>query len=112
MSGALDVTYIKNKYEVNKRLGDTLNYANNWKTHSTFAMIDTLPPTHQKIIIDCGTEDFVLPFAEAIHLQFQKRKFAHDYILRPGSHDWAYWNNAVQYQLLFFRNFFEKTQNK
>jgi S-formylglutathione hydrolase FrmB len=112
MSGALDVLYIKTRYQIDKRLGDTGTYAANWKSHSTFAMIDTLKPTNQKIIVDCGTEDFVLPFAEAIHKQFLQKKFAHEYILRPGKHDWAYWENAVQYQLLYFKNFFDNPQKK
>lgn len=28
-------------------------------------------------------------------------KIPHEYIERPGKHDWAYWRNAVEYQLLF-----------
>jgi S-formylglutathione hydrolase FrmB len=35
-------------------------------------------------------------------------KIPHDYIERPGRHDWQYWATAVQYQLLFFRNYFNK----
>jgi S-formylglutathione hydrolase FrmB len=107
MSGALDVTYIKTRYQVEKRLGDTATHAANWLSHSTFAMLDTLQPTNQKIIVDCGTEDFVLPFNEEIHKRFLKRKFKHDYILRPGKHDWDYWSNAVYYQLCFFKRFFD-----
>jgi S-formylglutathione hydrolase FrmB len=108
MSGALDVTYIKTKYQVEKRLGDTATNAANWLSHSTFAMVDTLAPTNQKIIMDCGTEDFVLAFSEDLHKRFLKRKIKHDYILRPGKHDWDYWSNAVAYQLLFFKRFFEE----
>ncbi|MDQ3277765.1 MAG: esterase family protein, partial [Bacteroidota bacterium] len=32
----------------------------------------------------------------------------HDYTERPGKHDWAYWASAVQYQLLYFRNYFNR----
>jgi len=35
-------------------------------------------------------------------------KIAHDYIERPGKHDWNYWRNAVKYQLLYFREYFQK----
>ncbi len=108
MSGALDITFIKNKYQVEKRLGDSTTYNTTWKKYSTFSMIDTLQATQQKIIIDCGTEDFVLPFSETIHKKFIDKKIDHDFILRPGKHDWAYWSNAVQYQLLFFYNYFKK----
>ena len=108
MSGALDVTFIKSGYDITKRLGDTITFANNWKTHSTFAMIDTQTNVNQKIIIDCGTEDFVLAFNEEIHKRLLKRKIKHDYILRPGKHDWGYWSNAVYYQLIFFRKYFDE----
>ncbi len=30
----------------------------------------------------------------------------YDYKETPGKHDWNYWRNAVEYQALFFRNFF------
>ncbi len=109
MSGALEITMIKDKrYKLEKILGDSTTYNTTWKNYSTFAMIDTLKPTNQAIIVDCGTEDFVFPFSEELHKRFQKRKILHDYITRPGKHDWPYWSNAVAYQLLFFRNFFEK----
>jgi S-formylglutathione hydrolase FrmB len=112
MSGALDVTYIKSRFDVEKRLGDTTVLAGNWKSHSTFAMIDTMKPTNQKIIVDCGTEDFVLPFNEQIHSLFVKRNIKHDFILRPGKHDWSYWSNAVYYQLVFFKKFFDENNAK
>ncbi len=108
MSGALDVTFIKSSYQVDKRLGDTVNFANNWKTHSTFSLVDTIKDNNQKIIIDCGTEDFVLPFNEEIHKRLMKRKIKHDYILRPGKHDWNYWANAVYFQLAFFKKYFNE----
>jgi S-formylglutathione hydrolase FrmB len=107
MSGALDVTYIKGKYQLEKRLGDSILNVANYNSHSTYAMIDTIT-TNQKIIVDCGTEDFVLPFNEEIHKRFMKRKIKHEYILRPGKHDWDYWANAVYFQLVFFNKFFDE----
>ncbi len=35
-------------------------------------------------------------------------KIPHEYIERPGKLEWAYWRNAVQYELLFFNNYFER----
>jgi S-formylglutathione hydrolase FrmB len=112
MSGALDITFIKNRYRIERILGDSTTYNTTWKKYSNFAMIDTLQPTNQSIIIDCGTEDFVLPFNEELHKKLMKRKINHDYILRPGKHDWPYWSNAVQYQIVFFTDFFKKQRSK
>jgi S-formylglutathione hydrolase FrmB len=108
MSGALDMNYIKHRADVDKRLGDSVVHAANYKKFSTFAMVDTLKASEQAIIVDCGTEDYCLPFNEELHRLFKKQKIKHDYILRPGKHDWPYWSNAISYQLLFFKNYFSK----
>ena len=33
---------------------------------------------------------------------------AHTFIVRPGSHNHDYWRNALEYQLLFFHNYFDR----
>jgi S-formylglutathione hydrolase FrmB len=113
MSGALELTLITDKrYQLYKRLGDSTTYNTTWKKYSTFAMIDTIAVTNQSIIVDCGVDDFVLPFNEELHKRLMKRKINHDYILRPGKHDWPYWSNAIQYQIVFFSDFFKKNSAK
>jgi enterochelin esterase-like enzyme len=37
-----------------------------------------------------------------------ERNIKHEYIERPGVHNWDYWQNAIQYQLLYFNNFFKR----
>lgn len=107
-SGALEVNYLKTKYDVKLRLGDTATYANNWRTHSMLAMIDTLKTNKQAIILDCGIDDYVLPLNEMVHRKLLKYNISHDYIIRPGKHNWEYWSNAIAYQMLFFSIYFEK----
>jgi S-formylglutathione hydrolase FrmB len=58
------------------------------------------------MIIDCGTEDFFFAVNEAFHQKLLEKNIAHDYIVRPGKHDWNYWRQALPYQLLFFNRFF------
>jgi S-formylglutathione hydrolase FrmB len=60
------------------------------------------------LIIDCGTEDFFYEVNENLHKQLLYRNIPHDYLTRPGGHNWPYWTNAVQYQLLFMSNYFNK----
>jgi S-formylglutathione hydrolase FrmB len=108
MSGALNVSVIANEYDLNKRIGipDSTNmYYKNW---SVVNVIETRPLDSLSIIIDCGLQDFIYDMSRATHEKMVSLKISHDYIERPGKHDWTYWGNAVQYQLLFFRNFFEK----
>lgn len=108
MSGGVDLSFSKNKFDVSKRLGDTLKYAENWKKYSVTGVVENKPAQSLEIIIDCGTEDFFYRNNRDLHEKMVKLKIPHEYIERPGNHGWAYWANAVEYQLFFFRNFFEK----
>jgi S-formylglutathione hydrolase FrmB len=107
MSGGVDLNFSRNKFDVVKRIGDTINHADNWKKYSVINVVDTYPKDSLAIIIDCGTEDFFYNNNHALHEKMVKLKIPHEYIERPGKHDWAYWRNAVQYQLLFFSNYFK-----
>ncbi len=94
-----------------KRLGDTLSKADNWKNYSVINVVEQYPKDSVAIIIDCGTDDFFFEVNRELHAKLVKLKIPHDYIERPGKHEWAYWKNAVQYQFLFFSNYFKK-ENK
>jgi hypothetical protein len=39
-------------------------------------------------------------------------KIDHDYTERPGAHNRDFWGNSVDYQLLFFKKYFENFQEK
>lgn len=106
MSGGVDLNYSRSKYDVAKRIGDTVKYAENWKTYSIPYLVEHYPKDTVAMIIDCGTEDFFFKDNQALHQKMLKLKIPHEYTERPGKHDWAYWRNAVQYQLLFFANYF------
>jgi S-formylglutathione hydrolase FrmB len=106
MSGGVDINASRTKYDIAKRVGDTLVFAQNWKEYSVYYMLDKFRDTKQKIIFDCGTADFYYEPNRMLHEKLLKLNIPHDYIERPGKHDWAYWINAVPYQLYFFSVFF------
>lgn len=108
MSGALHVTVITEKYDVEKRLGDPVANKKYWNDWSALNIIEHYPKDSLNIIIDCGTEDRVLGMNKAVHEKLLKLKIPHDYTERPGEHNWAYWNNAIDYQLLYFKRHFDK----
>ena len=58
------------------------------------------------LIFDCGMDDFFLEANRAIKREMDYRNIPHTYIERPGGHNWDYWREAVQYQLLFFDAYF------
>ena len=37
-----------------------------------------------------------------------EKNISHDFITRPGGHNGQYWNNSIDYQILFFDKFFKK----
>ena len=106
MSGGVDLNASRSKYDIMKRIGDTITHAANWRNYSVINVIDNYPKDSLAIIIDCGTEDFFFPINQALHAKMLRLKIPHDYTERPGKHDWVYWANAVKYQLLFFSNYF------
>ena len=108
MSGALDISRITRGYDMQKRLGDTIQNKRFYNDWSVINVVEKYPKDSLAIIIDCGTEDFIFPMSKQTHEKMLRLKIPHDYIERPGKHDWPYWANAVKYQLLFFKEFFNK----
>ncbi len=107
MSGAVVIEYITRGFQVDKRLGDTLN-KQRYNEYSIMKQMESYPKDSIAIIIDSGTEDFIVEMSRAAHQKMLKLKIPHDYTERPGKHDWVYWSTAVEYQLLFFRNYFDR----
>lgn len=112
MSGALVIEYITRGFQVEKRLGDTANKQRYYEYSIMKEMENYKKADSLAIIIDCGTEDFVIEMSREAHKKMLSLKIPHDYIERPGRHDWRYWGNAVQYQLLFFKNYFDRVKVK
>jgi S-formylglutathione hydrolase FrmB len=110
MSGGVDLHASIGKFDVDKRIGDTAHYADSWTRFSLPYIIRAYPKDSLALIFDCGTEDFFYGVNHALHEEMLQLKIPHDYTERPGGHTWFYWSNAVQFQLLYFKNYFEKTR--
>jgi S-formylglutathione hydrolase FrmB len=108
MSGGVELFTSRNSYDISKRIGDTINYRENWKTYSVMHVVEKYPQDSIAVIIDCGTEDFFYSINRSLHDKMLTLKIPHEYIERPGKHDWAYWAKAVKYQLIFFRDYFDR----
>ena len=112
MSGGVYLRPFPKNWQLMKRLGDTLSKAENWEKYSVLNVIEEKPKDSLAIIIDCGTEDFFYDVNNRLHAKMEKLKIPHDYITRPGAHNWDYWRNALQYQFLFFSNYFKRAKGK
>ena len=106
MSGGFDLYASRNSFEIAKRIGDSLTQATNWHDLSVINLIEKYPNTSLKIIFDCGNRDIFIEANRALHRKMLMMKIPHDYIERPGEHNWDYWRGAIPYQLLYFSRFF------
>jgi S-formylglutathione hydrolase FrmB len=112
MSGVMDLYNSRNKYDIMKRIGDTITNATNWKNYSVLNLVELYPKDSLAITFDCGLSD---PFSKdnrLLHEKMLQLKIPHDYTERPGKHEWPYWRNSIEYHLLFFRNYFDKRLSK
>lgn len=107
MSGVVDISLFKKSYDLIQRIGDSVSHADDWKEYSVINVVEQYPKDSLAIIFDCGWSDPFFSSNQRLHEKLLRMKIPHDYIERPGTHNWAYWGNAVQYQLLFFRKFFD-----
>ena len=115
MSGGVDIRPFPDNWDMAKSLGVQSQYPERWEQYTVMGLLHLLTPNRLKIIFDCGSEDFFYHVNVRLHEELTYRKIPHDFISRPGAHNWEYWQNAVQYQTLFFSNFFKagaKAQSK
>ena len=108
MSGGVDIRPFPNNWDMSSRLGKLDEHPENWEKYTVINLLHLIKPNSLALLIDCGTEDFFFKVNENLHQQMLYRNIAHDYTIRPGAHNWNYWTNAIQYQLLFMSNYFKK----
>ena len=106
MSGGVDIRPFPNNWGMTSRIGKQSENPEYWGNYTVMGLLHLLTPDNLKIIIDCGTKDFFYEVNEALHRELLYRNIPHDYISRPGVHNWDYWKNAIKYQMLYFNEFF------
>ena len=106
MSGGVDIRPFPTNWEISKRLGDYADHKELWEKNTVINMVYLLKGDHLKLIFDCGISDFFHDANSRLHAKLVERNIPHDYIERPGSHNWEYWANSIKYQLLFFSDYF------
>lgn len=111
MSGGVDLTYDIHAWNIDEKLGPYNQNPERWDSLSVVNLIDQIMPGQLAIIVDCGIDDFFFEINRNLHRRLLAADILHDYIERPGRHNWSYWDNAVQYQFLFFSNYFKAQQS-
>lgn len=107
-SGGLDIRPFPNSWNMSKQLGKKSENPEVWEAHTVINQIDRIQDGDLALIIDCGYDDFFFQVNNDFHQKLLANKIGHDFLVRPGGHTRDYWNNSIEYQLLFFKKFFEK----
>lgn len=74
--------------------------------HSATNLTHLMKKNQTPMIIDCGVDDFLIEANRLLNKKLLEKNVPHDYIERPGAHNWPYWQNALLYHALFFSEFF------
>ena len=107
-SGGVDIRPFPKNWEMNKQLGDYESDKTLWDQHTVITQVDKIKDGDLALIIDCGESDFFLEVNKELHKVLLEKNISHDFITRPGGHNGQYWNNSIDYQILFFDKFFKK----
>ena len=112
MSGGVDLRPFPNEWNIKLKIGAIEEQPARWAEMSVVNNVNRIKDGELALIIDCGTQDFFLAVNRNLHEALLENGIGHDYTERPGWHNWAYWRNAVKYQMLFFQDFFIKHAEK
>ena len=105
MSGGVDLTYSTKKWEISQKLGSYQQFPIRWHDNSIVKMVKKIKNITFPILIDCGTNDFFIGINRALHSELLGQDIKHDYVERPGGHQWSYWIEALDHHLFFFKKY-------
>ena len=108
MSGGVDLRASPKMFDIAKRIGSIESNLAEWDNRSVINMVNNLKNDELNLIIDCGISDFFYLINAGLHRRLMSLKIDHDYIERPGEHNWQYWSNSIRYQFLYFERCFQK----
>jgi S-formylglutathione hydrolase FrmB len=110
ISGLVDLSFFPKGMNFKSLFGDSTVYTANLQKNSVINMVDDLKNRDLKLTIDCGIYDFLIVPNRNLHQKLLKMRIEHDYAERPGIHNAVFWRNSIDYQLMFFKKFFEEAK--
>jgi len=104
-SGALDmVSLIGNMPEQSDGFSMIYGDLNALKgsQNDLFALLEQPFPVKPKLLQTCGTEDFLYQYNLAFRKVIETKDFDYQYIEKPGTHNWDFWDDSIRIALDFF----------
>lgn len=109
MCGGVDFRpFRKNDWDLKGVLGNPVTEWKNWEAFSVINIFNQLKINDLPLMIDCGIDDFFIEVNRDLHQHLLNAGIPHEYTERPGKHNRDYWGSAVDYQVVFFKRFFDK----
>lgn len=110
-SGGVNILPFPGKWKIANALGErTPDNEEHYMGYTVVSLVPQMAANGQNIIFDCGADDFFHDVNADLHARLLEAKVPHDYISRPGKHNWAYWANSILYQLLYFDSKFQQAK--
>ena len=108
MSGGVDIRPFPERWDIKKRIGSIKDYPERWDALTVINLADTISDGNIVISIDCGADDFFLGVNRALHEKLVSKRISHEYMERPGRHNWNYWDKSLKLQMEFFKKNFSR----
>lgn len=106
ISGAVDPRACEDEPGIDRVFGNPAQHAAFWNSNAIVESARDFERAHIDLTIDCGVSDSFVKSNRTLHERLIELGVPHDYAERPGGHTWAYWSNAIRYQVLFFATTF------
>lgn len=107
-SGGVDIRPFPGNWGISRQLGAYADNRQRWEEHTVISQTGRIKDGDLALIVDCGSGDFFLKVNLELHRLLQDCGVGHDFIVRPGEHNWTYWINSIDYQILFFEKYFKR----
>ena len=107
-SGGFDFRPFPKSWNLPNILGAYETNQTRWYEYTVMRQVELLTNNQLAIIFDCGVDDIFINVNRALHEKLLQLKIDHDYIERSGGHNHAYWRSSIDFQMLFFHQFFQK----
>jgi len=78
-----------------------IDYEYPYSSFTAVGLVDMIKANGIPLIIDCGTEDFLISTNRQMHQLLLANKTPHEYTERPGTHTWQYWTEALPVHMQF-----------
>ena len=107
-SGGFDFRPFPKSWNLQNILGEYETNQARWYDYTVMRQVELLTNKQLAIIFDCGVDDTFINVNRALHEKLLQLKIDHDYIERSGGHNHDYWRSSIDFQMLFFHQFFQK----